>query len=416
LRFINPRVQAEEAMMVRKLRYGFRALPVIVLCVALAISVSSHAQDSMDDNSPTVIPQIPTKTPQESARDLVLGISGGDLIATTRLDIARQAVDLANNAGGMSGNAAFNPGINYSADAIKPSYDALLESLASYASGGENQVQAKAVLDDQIADYSQAGYSDHQTVTAQLVPTTWDSVEAINSKYRVITGGVVLGGTGGKLPIIIHSVVLLKKIGCIVINGRLVYPVPVALPELQDIFAAQQQRDEIGVSTGFQTAFIYGPLAKDGLVSKHLFLADQFLGEFVFDLNDWTAYYSRPSGVTIDQAAPGFGPLGGIFDFSNTGFAVKDGTVASTGTNLTLQIVPVLQYGNGIVLPDRARIDSGDIPDQFRKNGENLVQQFDFYRRERLVRAIISYAEVADFARLLRRNGVDLRQVLANAI
>jgi hypothetical protein len=73
-------------------------------------------------------------------------------------------------------------------------------------------------------------------------------------------------------------------------------------------------------------------------------------------------------------------------------------------------------YGNDFFVPDKSRIDAHDIPEQFRMNGENLMQQFDFYRRERLLRAVISYAEVADFARLLRRNGVDLRQVLANAL
>jgi hypothetical protein len=407
-----PPVGAEKVMMVRKVRYRSWALSVFVLCAALVISAPGRAQDSMEI--------IPTETPQQAAQDLVWGIAGkSELIATTRLHIARQAIELANNAAGrMSGNLAFNPGINYSADAIKPSYDALLDNFASYASVQQDGEQAKAVLDDQIANYSQSGYSAHQTITAQLVPTTWEGVQAINTRYRLITGGVVLEGTGGKLPIIVHSVVLLKKIACIVINNRLVYPVPVSFPELQDIFAAEQQRDEIGVSTGFRNAFIYGPLEKSGLVATHLFLTDQFLGEFVFDLNYWTAYYSRPSGVTVAQAPEGFGPLGGIFDFSNTGFAVKEGVVSGTGMNLTLQIIPIqrAQYGSDVFVPDQSRINAQDIPDQFRKNGENLMQQFDFYRRERLLRAIISYAEVADFARLLRRNGVDLRQVLAGAI
>jgi hypothetical protein len=399
--------------MVRQVRYGARALPAFVLCAGLAISTSGRAQDSMG--------HIPAETSQQAAQNLVWAIGGDNaLIATTRLQIARQAIELANNNAteGMPGNLASNPGIDYSTNAIKPSYDALVDNFTSYASAEQDQAQAKTVLDDQIASYSQSAYSDRQTVTAQLVPTTWESVEAINSKYRLITGGVVLEGTGGKLPIIIHSVVLLKKIGCIVINDRLVYPAPVSFPELQDIFSAEQQRDEIGVSTGFRSAFIYGPLEKDGLVAKHLFLTDQFLGEFVFDLNYWTAYYKHPAGVTIDQAPTGFGPLGGIFAFSNTGFAVKEGVVSGTGMDLTLQIIPIqrAQYGGDVFVPDQSRINAQDIPEQFRKNGKTLMQEFDFYRRERLLRAIISYAEVADFARLLRRNGVDLREVLANAI
>jgi hypothetical protein len=399
-------------MMVRELRIGVRALAVFVLCAGLAISAAGRAQDSTGT--------IPAATSQEAAQNLVWGIVGNnELIATTRLHIARQAIELATKpSGGMPGNLAFNPGIRYSAEALKSSYDALVGDFTSYASIQQDQEQAKAVLDEQIASYSQPGYSDRQTVTAQFVPTTWESVQAINEKYRLITGGVVLEGTGGKLPIIIHSVVLLRKIGCIVINDRLVYPVPVSFPELQDIFASEQQRDEIGVSTGFRNAFIYGPLDKNGLVAQHLFLTDQFLGEFLFDLNYWTAYYRHPTGVTIDQPPNGFGPLGGIFQFSNTGFAVKEGIVSGTGTHLTLQIIPIQQARNAsdILVPDQSRINAQDIPVQFRKNGENLVEQFDFYRRERLLRAIISYAEVADFARLLRRNGVDLREVLANAI
>ncbi len=406
--------------MVRKLRHAVPALLVLALCAGLGIPLPSLAQDSLDDVP--IIPTVPTQTPQQAAQDLVRSMGSRDLIATTRLQIARRVLVLANTAsannaaGGMPGNLPFNPGIKYTADEIKPTYDALLDNFKSYASGQEDR--ARAVLDDQVASYSESGYSDQQTVTAQLVPTTWQSVQEMNAKYRLITGGVVLEGTGGKLPVIIHSVALLKKIGCIVINDRLVYPVPVSFPELQDIFTAQQQRDEIGVSTGFESAFLYGPLDKDGPVATHLFLTDQFLGEFVFDLNYWTAYYRRPSGVTIGQAPDGFGPLGGIFDFSNTGFTVKDGVVSATGMNLNLQIVPMQrsQYGSDFFAPDKSRIDAHDIPERFRMNGENLMQQFDFYRHERLLRAVISYAEVADFARLLRRNGVDLRQVLANAL
>ena len=460
--------------MARKVSYVSQALPAFVLFAGLAISVSIRVPDSMadtltetpgpTDNMDEILPTdslddllietpgptdntstdttdtntstgtstdtsdqtnimdyFPTETPQQAAQALVRGIAGNrELIATTRLQIARQAIELANNpVGEMPGNLAFNPGIDYSAGAIKPAYDALLDNFMSYASAQHDQEeQAKAILDDEVASYSQSGFSNHQAVTAQLLPTTWESVEAINQKYRLITGGVVLEGTGGKLPIIVHSVALLRKIGCIVINERLVYPVPVSFPELQDIFAAEQQRDEIGVSTGFRNAFIYGPLQRNGLVAKHLFLSDQFLGELVFDLNYWTAYYRRPSGVTIGPAPDGFGPLGGVFAFSNTGFAVKDGVVTGTGINLTLQIIPMQPARNAIniFVPDQSRINAQDIPDQFRKNGENLAQEFDFYQRERLIRAIISYAEVADFARLLRRNGVDLRQVLANAI
>jgi hypothetical protein len=399
-------------MMVRQVPYGARVLPAFVLCAGLVISAPGRAQDSMGN--------IPAETSQQVAQSLVSGIATNDeLIATTRLQIARRAVELASSAAEeMPGNPNLNLGIDYSANAIKPSYDALVDNFTSYASAEQDLEQAKTVLDDQVASYSQSGYSDFQTVTAQLAPTTWESVEAMNSKYRLITGGVVLEGTGGKLPIIIHSVVLLKKIGCIVINDRLVYPAPVSFPELQDIFSAEQQRDEIGVSTGFRSAFIYGPLDKTGLVAKHLFLTDQFLGEFVFDLNYWTAYYKRPMGMTIDPAPDGFGPLGGIFDFTNTGFAVKEGIVSGTGMDLTLQIIPIqrAQSGSDVFVPDQSRINAQDIPEQFRKNGQSLMQEFDFYRRERLLRAIISYAEVADFARLLRRNGVDLREVLANAI
>jgi hypothetical protein len=392
------------------------ALPVLALCAGLALSGSVLAQEDPDEVR--IIPE--RITPQEAARSLVSGIAAdGELIATTRLGIARRAVGLAADASaGGSGNTAFNPGIVYSGQAIKPSYDSLIENFTNYASAGEDQARANAVLDDQLASYSQPGYSKHQTVMAQLVPTTSESVQAVNSKYRLITGGVVLEGTGGTLPIIIHSVVLLKKIGCIVINDRLVYPVPVSFPELEDIFTSVQQSDKIGVSTGFRNAFIYGPLPKDGLVARNLFLTDQFLGEFVFDLNYWTAYYKHPTGVAIGQAPGGFGPLGGIFTFSNTGFAVKDRTLSGTGTNLTLQIVPMqgAQNARDVFVPDQARIRANDIPEQFRKNGQNLVEQFDYYRRERLLRAIISYSEVADFARLLRRNSVDLREVLANAI
>jgi len=392
-----------------------RALPVLALCAGLVFSGSGRAQDSV-----SIVTIIPTTTPQEAAQDLVWGMTANnELIATTRLHIAREAIALAKDAAGAkSGNLAFNPGISYSAAAIKPSYDGLIGQISSYASAQPDQTQEKAVLDDQIASYSQPGYSDLQNVSAQLIPTTWESVQAINAKYRLITGGVVLEGTGGTLPIIIHSAVLLRKIGCIVINDRLVYPVPVSFPELEDIFKSAQQRDEIGVSTGFRNAFIYGPLQRNGLVARHLFLTDQFLGEFLFDLNYWTAYYKQPTGVTIDSAPEGFGPLGGIFAFSNTGFDVKQGVVSGTGTRLSLQIIPIerSQYAGDVLVPDQARIDAQDVPDQFRKNAENLVQQFDFYRRERLLRAIISYSEVVDFARLLRRNGVDLRELLANAI
>lgn len=407
-------------MMVQKAGYAVPSLLALVLGAGLALAVPAHAQDSPDDVP--IIPAVPTETPQHAAQDLVSNMGSRDLIATTRLQIALKVLALTKTASankaaaGMPGNLPFNPSIKYASDETKATYDALLESFTSAASA--QQDQAKAVLDEQVASYSQPGYSDRQTVNAQFVPTTWESVQDMNAKYRLITGGVVLEGTGGKLPIIIHSVVLLKKIGCIVINDRLVYPVPVSFPELHDIFAAQQQRDEMGVSTGFESAFLYGPLDKDGPVATHLFLTDQFLGEFVFDLGYWTAYYSRPSGVTIAKAPDGFGPLGGIFDFSNTGFAVKDGVVSGTGINLSLQIVPMQRspYGNDFFVPDKSRIDAHDIPEQFRMNGENLMQQFDFYRRERLLRAVISYAEVADFARLLRRNGVDLRQVLANAL
>src|SRR4051812_19747074 len=124
-------LRAGEVMMVREIRYAVQALRALVLCAVL-IPVSGHAQDSLEDVP--IIPIAPTETPQQAAQDLVRTMGSRDLIAITRLEIARRLIELANNASankaaaGMTGNLPFNPGIKYTAAEMKPTYDALLDN------------------------------------------------------------------------------------------------------------------------------------------------------------------------------------------------------------------------------------------------------------------------------------------------
>jgi hypothetical protein len=297
---------------------------------------------------------------------------------------------------------------------INETYQNLTADFETLNSLQQSKQLAQAVLDQTVSSYSQPSFVGAQIASAAIEPTTVQSAQLIISKYKSVPGGIVFEGSGGGLPQI-RSIVYLKRLSCFIINGRDVYASPVTFDELTDIFHAEAQHDEIGVSLGRTEAVIYGPLNQNGPVATRLFLSDEFLGQLAFGSQAWVDYYRFPNGFEFRAPKGDEGLFVVMFSFTNDGFTLQDNVLKSRGVNLVIRYIPlVYQDGSKALSLDLGRISAG-VPQEFRDNANELAQHFDYYRRERLVRSLLAYAEIVDFARLLRRSGVDLNQVLASA-
>jgi hypothetical protein len=197
------------------------------------------------------------------------------------------------------------------------------------------------------------------------------------------------------------------------------YSPPVSRQELHDIFTGLGGADliflDIAAPTRNSSTLLVDTVGvdKNSLVARRMTMADTFLGGMIAKgVHYLTPLYKmvggyEPAPYDWTNGANGH-QFAALFDFKPNPFTVVDGKLVSEGRVLTAFIVPVKVDSDGVRHFDFDALSAGVSDPGIKENDDHLLKNIDYYGKERVIRAMYAYAEVADFARLLRRAGINI--------
>jgi tetratricopeptide (TPR) repeat protein len=268
-----------------------------------------------------------------------------------------------------------------------------------------------------IPKYLKTNIKDTVTVNTVYTKATPELAQTIIKSYKSIPGGITLEGLGTGLEGIIGCTYnsALNRFSVKTSKGSFAYDCPVTGDEMRDIVAAIERDDRLGVSLG-STELVYGSMNEHNPVIVYLKLADHFLGRgFVFGGDSWTENYRFANGyVPKKNKTKDAGWVCVYFNFKNYRFAANNGLIKLQGFDFDVTLVPLKNEKgpDGGLLPDYRAIEKGLVSREYEDNIRHLVNNFDYYQNELIIRMMCCYGEAAAFARALKRNGVDLNKLV----
>lgn len=249
------------------------------------------------------------------------------------------------------------------------------------------------------------------TMRSDYNQITDKDARAIMSKYKTIPGGIMLEGGAANLGAV-RTAKYSATLNTLVLNDTILYPVPIPHEEFRDIVTAVAKDDRVGVSL-LRSGIVMGKLPTASPVVANMYLADRFLGALSMggiSLGFVRGYQFAPGYRGTERLAIGT-PLTVTFTVSECRFDVDDlGRLYRSDIRLASTLIPTILSPTES-RPDYARIERGDVPQEFVANLQHIAENFPYYANERIVRTTFAYAEVAALARGLRNNGVKLEKL-----
>ena len=254
-------------------------------------------------------------------------------------------------------------------------------------------------------------------MTCSNRPVTVEAAEEVLQEYKSVPGGVTLEGIAqGFGPF--RQVSYSWADHSFRLGDGTRYPAPLPRADMKEIIRAIDQDEQLGVSLAGEY-IVYGKLNPEGELAMTLCLADKLLGSIVF---------GESSGAEFEnyRLAEGFEPLrparqqSGVcvyFQFDGYRFGREHGDYRLEASNLDVMLIPVengARAADGGALPDFAAIRRGAVPAAYQHNADHLRAHISYYMRERMLRQVRAYGEVAAFARLLKQRGISLRILAAS--
>ena len=252
-------------------------------------------------------------------------------------------------------------------------------------------------------------------MSAEYKSTTKESASKILKEYKSVPGGVTLEGDGVGLDGF-RQAFFRNSDNSIIVDNKFSYEIPVDIQEMKDICLSISISTKLGVSLS-GNYIAYGAIPKDNDIMLTIRLVDEFLGHIAFGRQNSYKFadYELANGYVLKKQS------GSV----NSGFCVyfrfcdykfrRNGTrYELTSSNLSITLVPTLKdqrAEDGGALPDFDAIDSGQIPDAWKNNCEHISANIGYYMNERMMRMVNCYGEAAAFARALKRNGINLKQL-----
>lgn len=201
----------------------------------------------------------------------------------------------------------------------------------------------------------------------------------------------------------------------ILLDDRIAYFPPIPMHLVCVLCRSLAKDDRAGVSLG-AVEIVYGAVPKDSQIATDLKLADKFLADIVFARNDWSAGYKLAGGY-VPRPDPAPGDLAVFMKLKGVRFNIDDDQLVLSGERFEDTLVPLVKEKTkeGGNLPDFGAIRAGKLSPQFAANATHVADNFDYYRKEPVIKQVYRYGEVAAFLRTLKENHVDLRR-LADSI
>lgn len=266
-------------------------------------------------------------------------------------------------------------------------------------------VSAHAIVPDATADGGEATIS----VTAEYQAVTPAAARAIFARYQSVPGGITLEGDSSDLAFV-KSAVYVARDNAIILNDDVVYRSPVSSEEFSEIYSALAKDDKLGVTIGKEQHIVFGGLPRHGTVARKLKVADRFLGAIA--MNNGDAYlpgYTFAPGY--QNKFGGYSRVMGYFNFHDYRFAQSaTGELKRSNLDVSMTFIPLAAEKNAIGgnRPDLERISHNDVPADYVASMKHLQDNFGYYAREKIIRTVIAYGEVAAFLRSMKGKGITL--------
>jgi uncharacterized protein YraI len=261
-------------------------------------------------------------------------------------------------------------------------------------------------------------------VSSALKPTTASEASRIVKVDGGVDGGVVLEGTAtdlGPIPGLgpITKVQYDSSLNALVLNDQATYFIRIP-PWITAVLARKIASDPngvVGVSLTGENIVLSGTGDTDGFQETDLIhdlvLADRFLGDIAFGENNWSAGYRFAKGYAT-QTTNDFPDMVVRFAFEGFQFQAEQGKLHPTRTNLEIRLIPITKSSaaNGAMLPDDSLLAKGFVPPAaFAANVQNIAENVDYYRQERIVSRVFAYGETAALFRAFKAARIDLEKL-----
>lgn len=183
--------------------------------------------------------------------------------------------------------------------------------------------------------------------------------------------------------------------------------------ETYDLFQAIRTTDEISLDvspTGNATA---AGLPAASKVLHRMIVADILLGDITKGFGYLTPLYKLPENyIPVPYVTrPGSQRFVEYYIFTPIRFAIVNGALTAPGQAMNGVIEPVKVAPDGSRTVDTAAQAAGAENPAIKQNMAHVLSHADYYGHERVVSEMFDYAETAEFARVLKDNGIDLESI-----
>jgi len=239
------------------------------------------------------------------------------------------------------------------------------------------------------------------------------------------TAGAVAAATGGSAPggIFLRTrsptLPLLKNLrfdplARAVSTDDWTYILPVSSAKAAEIMKVVANQDFLAadVSTVGDAA-LFG-LPRNGEVADRMLIADLILGDIAKGYGYFAPIYKTAEGYKPRQYNPtGRQQFAVFFVFASQGWQVDGGRLVSKVEKLEVVQTPTIRQPDGTRRFDFDALKRNIQDDAIAENAKHILAHEDYYRRERAVRDMQSFADVAQLARELRQQSVNVATLIS---
>jgi len=194
-----------------------------------------------------------------------------------------------------------------------------------------------------------------------------------------------------------------------VVTDDWTYVLPVSPSRAAEILRVIAKQDFLAadVSTVGDAA-LFG-LQREGEVANRMLIADLLLGDIAKGYGYFAPIYKTAEGYKPRQYNPiGRQQFAVFFVFVSQSWQIDAGRLTSKSGKLEVVQTPTIRQADGTRRFDFDALKKNVVDDAIAENARHILAHEDYYRRERAIRDMQAFADVAQLARELRQQSIDI--------
>lgn len=245
-----------------------------------------------------------------------------------------------------------------------------------------------------------AGKTLAQSVVAEVAAATKGPVGGIFIRTRAPTLGPV-------------SNVRFDPVSKAIVSDGWRYSLPVSTEEASEVFKVISSQNFLAADVSTKgEARIFG-LAQTGRVANRMLVADLLLGDIAKGFGYFAPLYRTANGYQPRQYNPiGFQRFAVFFVFNSAAWRIENGQLISEPAKLEGVGAPFVAKPDGTRSFDFAAIDRKVQDAAITDNINHMVANESYYRRERVVRDMQAYADLAQLAIEMKSQSIDIGSLI----